>query len=165
MDNEPEIENLRECLDNDPVGGSELDNKILSGSFKHISVGDSWPNLIVQMLQVVQTDPKLVVRMSDGLNWVQCTMDNKYIAQIESEQLQTLDIVKIKEISGSVKEGNFHITEMCRPRSLQCKNKTMIGNPVPLVLPGFVKDRVTKSTNPVRAPRVDQLFDDLDFER
>ena len=73
--------------------------------------------------------------------------------------------MKIKQISGSVNEGNFHVTEICRPRSLQFKNKTMIGNPVPLELPGCVQDRVRKSTNPVRAPRVDHLFDDLDFER
>ena len=150
----PETENLREKCS---------DKKVLHGYFKDLSSGCD-KNLTVQILQILPSKTSLDVRLNDGENWVQCTLDQKYSEQVEMEKLQPLDIIKVVEYSGSFSDGNFHVKDLCRPRSLQLKNKKFIGNPVPLDFLRQVQSCGVKRNILPRAPRVDELFDDISFE-
>ena len=50
-------------------------------------------------------------------------------------------MVKVTGCDGDIVNGVMNIVGLIRPGSLQLDNPTVIGNPMPLVSPGFVSQR------------------------
>ena len=153
-DNINALENLRDVM-------ADKQNKILVGSLSNYIGEGTGQNLVVQIIEIMSVEGVISLIISDGNNWLKCSLDEKYYRRVESGELKQFDIIKNVVLTGDV-HSEIAIRELCRPKSIQMKVPKLIGSPVPCKKVEAGKQRNKRKVGNKRGPmpRVDELFED-----